>query len=164
MRQPTDLDTLDRSTHLARREPAAARRQPAHRRVPPFPSGRADTGLEFALASLRDVRRLVACEAALTGLSKERREDLALAVDELATNSVAHGGGRGTLSVWRGDGAIACEVRDGGHIEDPLVGLRPPDPARLGGRGLWIVSHLCDRVRICSSPEGTTVRVQMTFR
>jgi anti-sigma regulatory factor (Ser/Thr protein kinase) len=134
------------------------------RALPPFPSGPASAELEFVAASLRDVRWLVTREAGRVRLSPERREDLVLAVDELATNSVTHGGGRGTLSVWRGDRAIACEVRDHGHIEDPLVGLRPPDPKQLTGRGLWVVSCLCDRVQVSSSPGRTAVRVQMAAR
>jgi anti-sigma regulatory factor (Ser/Thr protein kinase) len=118
--------------------------------------------MEFTAASLRDVRCLVAREAGRARLSDVRREDLVLAVDELATNSVMHGGGQGTLHVWRADGAIVCEVRDHGHISDPLVGLRPPTPEQIAGHGLWVVSRLCDRVHICSAPGRTTVRVQMS--
>jgi anti-sigma regulatory factor (Ser/Thr protein kinase) len=117
--------------------------------------------MEFTAASLRDVRRVVAREAARAQLSDVRREDLVLAVDELASNSVMHAGGQGTLRVWQSDSAIVCEVRDQGHISDPLVGLRPPTPEQIAGRGLWVVSHLCDRVHICSAPGCTTVRVQM---
>jgi anti-sigma regulatory factor (Ser/Thr protein kinase) len=126
------------------------------------PSCPARAEIEFSAGSLRGVRRLVAREAERAQLSAERREDLVLAVDELASNSIMHGGGHGTLSVWRSDGAIACEVRDRGHIMDPRVGLQPPAPEQLTGRGLWVVWHLCDRVYIASAPERTVVRVQMT--
>jgi anti-sigma regulatory factor (Ser/Thr protein kinase) len=118
--------------------------------------------MEFTAVSLRDVRCLVAREAGRAQLSDVRREDLVLAIDELATNSVMHGGGQGTLRVWRADGAIVCEVRDQGHISDPLVGLRPPTPGQIAGHGLWVVSRLCDRVHICSALGCTTVRVQMS--
>jgi hypothetical protein len=37
---------------------------------------------------------------------------LVLAVDEVATNSLRHGGGRGTLRIWRDADAVVCEVRD----------------------------------------------------
>lgn len=120
--------------------------------------------MEFSAASLRDVRRLVAREAERARLGDTRRADLVLAVDELASNTVMHGGGRGTLSVWRTDGEIVCEVRDRGHIADPLAGLRAPAPEQPSGRGLWVASHLCDRVHICSAPGRTAVRVQMTER
>ncbi|HEV3094275.1 MAG TPA: ATP-binding protein [Solirubrobacteraceae bacterium] len=118
--------------------------------------------MEFSAASLRAVRRLVSREASWARLSDDRHADLVLAIDELATNSVTHGGGHGTLSVWRTDGAIVCEVRDGGHFADPLAGLRPPTPEQLTGRGLWVARRLCDRVQISSSPGRTTVRVQMS--
>jgi anti-sigma regulatory factor (Ser/Thr protein kinase) len=118
--------------------------------------------MDFSAASLREVRLLVAREARRARLSDVRRADLVLAVDELATNSVLHGGGHGTLSVWHASGTIVCEVRDRGHIRDPLVGLRRPTPGQIGGRGLWVVSRLCDRVHISSTPGRTAVRVQMT--
>ena len=64
------------------------------------------------------------------------REDLVLAVNELATNSVRHAGGHGILRMWRDDGALLCEVRDRGRIDDPLVGRRraPRGPDRRLGR------------------------------
>lgn len=120
--------------------------------------------MDFSRSSLRATRRLVAREAELAGLSDGRREDLILAIDELATNSVTHGGGSGSLSVWRTEQAIVCEVRDKGHISDPMAGLRQPTPEQLTGRGLWIVRHLCDRVRIASYPGHTMVRVQVSTR
>lgn len=126
------------------------------------PLGAASAEMGFSRSSLRAVRRVVAREAELAGLSAGRREDLILAVDELTTNSVTHGGGHGNLSVWRMRTAILCEVRDQGHISDPLVGLRQPHPDRLTGRGLWVVRRLCDSVQIASSPGGTAVRVRIS--
>jgi anti-sigma regulatory factor (Ser/Thr protein kinase) len=113
-------------------------------------------------ASLRAARRLVAREAELAGLGAERREDLVLAVDELTTNSVTHGGGHGTLHISRTGTEIVCEVRDKGHISDPLAGTRRRHPEQLTGRGLWVVGCLCDRVQIASSPGRTAVRVRMS--
>ncbi len=49
-----------------------------------------------------------------------------LAVNELAANSVRHGGGRGELHVWHEDDALVCEVRDAGCITDPLAGRHIP--------------------------------------
>jgi anti-sigma regulatory factor (Ser/Thr protein kinase) len=118
--------------------------------------------MDFSCSSLRAVRHVVAREAELAGLSAGRREDLILAVDELTTNSVTHGGGHGSLSVWRTQMAIVCEVRDQGHISDPLAGLRQPHHDQLTGRGLWVVGCLCDRVQIASSPGRTAVRVRIS--
>jgi anti-sigma regulatory factor (Ser/Thr protein kinase) len=118
--------------------------------------------MAFALSSLRAARRLVAREAEIAGLGVGRREDLVLAVDELTTNSVTHGGGHGSLSIWRTETEIVCEVRDEGHISDPLAGTRQPRPEQRTGRGLWVVRRLCDRVQIASSPGRTAVRVRMS--
>jgi anti-sigma regulatory factor (Ser/Thr protein kinase) len=120
--------------------------------------------MTFSLTSLRAARRLVAHEAQQTSMSVEQREDLVLAVDELTTNSVVHGGGQGTLLIWRRDEGILCEIRDQGHISDPLAGQRPPTPEQATGRGLWVVRHLCDRVQISSSLGRTIVRVEMSAR
>lgn len=165
MRPPTGLGRLDPGRTPARREPAARRSSRRGGREARFSAGgRVSARLDFTAASLRDVRRLVAREAERAWLNEDRRDDLVLAIDELATNSVVHGGGGGTLEIWRQQRAIACEVRDDGHIEDPLAGLRPPDPAQPTGRGLWIASRLCDRIQVSSSPGGTAVRVQMAER
>lgn len=95
------------------------------------------------------------------GLPDERVDDFTLAVTELTTNSVRHGGGSGTVSVW-GDGTqIVCEVRDRGWLRDPLAGRLPPQRDQPGGRGLLVVHHLADLVRIHTGPEGTTVRFSM---
>jgi anti-sigma regulatory factor (Ser/Thr protein kinase) len=110
------------------------------------------------------VRRLAGAAAERAQLCRARREDLVLAVDELATNSVVHGGGRGELQMWPTRDGILCEVRDGGHICDPLVGARPPRPGQLDGRGLWIAGQLCDRLEIASSPGRTVVRVHVSRR
>ena len=106
---------------------------PAHARV-----------LGFELDSLADVRRLTAEFAA--GL--ERVDDLVLAVAEAAANSVRHGGGRGILRIWRTEAAVICDIRDRGHIDDPLAGRRSPDAEQLGGRGLWIANRVCDLVQV----------------
>jgi anti-sigma regulatory factor (Ser/Thr protein kinase) len=64
--------------------------------------------------------------------------------------------------MWATRTAVICEVRDGGHITDPLAGQLRPDPAMAGGgRGLWVVHQLCDLVQVRTGAEGTTVRVHM---
>jgi anti-sigma regulatory factor (Ser/Thr protein kinase) len=87
--------------------------------------------------------------------------DLVLAVNEVAANSIAHGGGSGTLRVWRDGGALVCEVSDRGHLDDPLADRRRPAPGQDGGRGLWLANQLCDLVQVRSFATGTTVRLHM---
>lgn len=118
---------------------------------------------EFDRDGLAPLREAVAACAAAGGLNARRAADLAFAAHELACNSILHGGGAGTLRLWREDGAVACEVRDKGVIEDSLVGRRHPAGA-IGGAGLWLVNQLADLVQIRSTPQtGTVVRIQMTL-
>ena len=117
--------------------------------------------LGFGSGSLAGLRDLVSRHAAAAGLGPSRAADLVLAVDELATNSLRHGGGRGTLRIWRDGGALVCEVRDAGRIDNPMAGRERPPTERDGGRGLWMVNQLCDLVQLRSFPDGATVRVHM---
>ena len=99
------------------------------------------------------LRRLVAERAAEAGIDPLRTNDLLVAVTELTTNSVLHAGGGGLLRVWREPGALVCEVRDSGHIADPLVGRRrPPLSGPAGGWGVWLMNQLCDLVQVRSDP------------
>ena len=117
--------------------------------------------LEFGDGPLGDVRRFVSERARATGLDGARLADLMVAVTELASNTMRHGGGAGTLRVWEDAGWFVCEVRDRGRIVDPLVGRRRPTLDNRDGRGLWLVQQLCDLVQIRSGPAGTTVRVHV---
>jgi anti-sigma regulatory factor (Ser/Thr protein kinase) len=117
--------------------------------------------LRFTRGSLYELREFVVRSASAASIGAERRENLQLAVNELASNSVTHGGGEGRLRVWTELGALVCEVSDSGHIEEPLVGRVRPGTDQTSGRGLWLANHLCDLVQIRSSPRGTVVRVHM---
>jgi anti-sigma regulatory factor (Ser/Thr protein kinase) len=114
----------------------------------------------FDRVSLQAVRTLVADHAAAAGLAVARAAEFTLAAHEVASNSVRHGGGRGTLRIWRDGTAIVCEITDPGHIGDPLVGRVLAAGRAEGGRGLWLANHLCDLVQVRSSAtNGTTVRI-----
>jgi anti-sigma regulatory factor (Ser/Thr protein kinase) len=115
--------------------------------------------LAFAGEQLGALRRALTRWATEERLGRARTEELVLAVNELATNSIRYGGGRGRLLLWREREALVCEVQDEGHIEDPLTGRSPPAPNQHKGRGLWLVHQLCDQVQIHSTPAGTAVRV-----
>jgi anti-sigma regulatory factor (Ser/Thr protein kinase) len=117
--------------------------------------------IEFEAGTLRDVRVLVATHAARVGLSEGRAADLLLAVNEVATNSLLHGGGRGTVCLWRDSDALVCEVRDKGYIEDPLVGRRRPSSGSVGGHGLWLANQLCELVQVRTFLSGSAVRLHM---
>jgi anti-sigma regulatory factor (Ser/Thr protein kinase) len=115
----------------------------------------------FDICDLGAVRESLASWADAASLSRERTTDLVLAVSELASNSVRHGGGEGILRAWREPQSLVCEVFDRGRIEEPLTGRISPEPAQHRGRGLWLVNQVCDLVQIRSGAPGTAVRVRM---
>jgi anti-sigma regulatory factor (Ser/Thr protein kinase) len=126
----------------------------------PEPPAQHDT-LAFEAGMLDVVREFVCSHATEAGLSAARTADLVLAVNELTTNSLLHGGGEGDLLFWSdGDEAI-WEVRDRGGIDEPLAGRERPGIDRVGGHGLWLVNQLCDLVQVRSYADGGAVRVHM---
>jgi len=127
----------------------------------PEPSGYGEVVLDFDAGTLRDVRALVGTHSARAGLSDGRAADLLLAVNEVATNSLLHGGGRGTMRIWCESDVLVCEVRDEGCIEDPLAGRRRPAPGSVGGRGLWLANQLCELVQVRTFSSGSAVRLHM---
>jgi anti-sigma regulatory factor (Ser/Thr protein kinase) len=113
------------------------------------------------LASLRDAVRDLAVDA---GVADERVESLVVAVSEIGTNSILHGGGHGVLRAWRSGRSLVCELHDAGWIADPLAGRRRPASRAVSGRGLWLANQFCDLVQLRTSPErGTTVRLHVVL-
>lgn len=125
----------------------------------PVPAG-ADE-LPFDAGALAIVRATITRHAVRARLAPTRIEDLVLAVNELATNSIRHGGGSGTLHIWQDDDALICEVRDAGALDRPLAGRRRPATGQIGQYGLWLVNQLCDLVEQRTLPGGNAVRVRM---
>jgi anti-sigma regulatory factor (Ser/Thr protein kinase) len=126
----------------------------------PKPRGPSEV-LAYDRAAMRDVRSVVAARCAAAGLRDRRAEDLVLAADEAAANSVRHGGGNGVLRTWEQDGALICEVRDHGRVADPLAGRSTPPPGEPSGWGLYIAHQVCDLVQVRSDDHGTVVRLHM---
>jgi anti-sigma regulatory factor (Ser/Thr protein kinase) len=114
--------------------------------------------LAFDETNLGRVRALAAEHARQAGLAADRVMDVELAVNEMAANSLAHGGGAGTLRIWSQDAYLICEVHDTGFISDPLVGRHLLTPDEPGGRGVLVVNQLSDLVRMHTRPGSTTIR------
>lgn len=127
----------------------------------PFPEPRDAVSMGFDLDALPLVRDFTRRRGGRLGLGADAAGDLELAVNELAANSCLHGGGSGEVRLWAEDGHVVCEVRDAGTITDPLAGRRPADMSPNGGRGILMVHHLADLVRVHTGPDGTAVRVYM---
>lgn len=120
--------------------------------------------LSFGLSELGEVRDRVTAAGEQAGLDPREVADLVTAASELAANSVIHGGGTGTLRLWRENGTLLTEVEDRGLIENPLVGRLRPMITQEGGRGLWLANQLCDLVQIRSGEWGTAVRLHVPAR
>jgi serine/threonine-protein kinase RsbW len=114
----------------------------------------------FDLSGVTTLRHAVASAARTAGLSGDRLDDFVVAVNELLTNAVRHGGGTGHVSVWREPDTVVCEVRDRGPgIPAEWTGRRPrPAPDQPGGWGLWLAGRLTDSVELIID-GGTTVRI-----
>ena len=116
---------------------------------------------DVRLDALGAVRRFVGRFAERAGLGGDRTADLLLAVHEVATNSVRHGGGRGRLLLWQEPGMVLCEVRDEGRITAPLAGRERPRLGQVGGYGLWLANQVCDLVQVRAYAAGGVVRLHM---
>ena len=126
----------------------------------PAPAGEADS-VEFDADSLSELRRFVTARTADAGLAHDRAHDYLLAVNEIACNSVRHGGGRGRLTVWQDDVGLLCDVADAGEITAPLVGRERPEDGQTHGYGLWLANQVCDLVQVRTFPTGNVVRLHM---
>lgn len=116
--------------------------------------------MAYTGSDLSVVRDKVTACANAHNVVQETVEGLRIAATEIATNSIRHAGGWGTLRTWTQDDWLICEFHDTGHITDPLAGRLPPTPGQLGGHGLWLANQLCDLVQIRTSPHaGTTIRL-----
>jgi anti-sigma regulatory factor (Ser/Thr protein kinase) len=115
--------------------------------------------LPFGRPNLYAVRSLVKWTADQAGMRPARIDDLVLAINELATNTIRHAHAGGLLCVWRVPGRVICQVEDTGQIHDPVAGRRAPALDAEGGMGLWTVNQLCDLVEVRTSDGGTMIRV-----
>jgi len=119
---------------------------------------------DFGPDELGQVRQWLSGHAASHGVSRDRLEDLSLALHEICTNSIRFGGGCGRLAVWIADGALICDVTDRGRIDDLLVGRVLPPLDGLGGRGVWLANQLCDLAQLRSGDDLTQVRLHTRLR
>lgn len=115
----------------------------------------------FTRSDVTAVRHAVARAAAGVGMSRRRLDDFVLAINEIITNAVRHGGGQGRLRLWSLGDLLWCEVADRGPgmPRGSGDGSRLPPSFSVGGRGLWLARHLCDTLSIQSGPQGTVIRL-----
>jgi anti-sigma regulatory factor (Ser/Thr protein kinase) len=118
---------------------------------------------EFGAAELTPLRHAFAAAARAAGLNGRVLEDFVLAINEVTTNAVVHGGGKGHLRMWHCSEGVRCEVSDAGTGLDQQVLSQPRPPASaVRGRGLWLARELC-QVSVLNRSDGTTVRLAAAF-
>jgi anti-sigma regulatory factor (Ser/Thr protein kinase) len=94
-------------------------------------------------------------------MAPEKADGFIIAINEVMTNAVRHGGGNGELRLWSGH-ALLCEVDDHGPGFDAgphLERTTRPTPSRTGGLGLWLARQTSDTLTVDSGPNGTTVSI-----
>ncbi|WP_433533908.1 ATP-binding protein [Micromonospora sp. CA-249363] len=137
----------------------AADRPHAHA-VADEPPSVPDTMAYEVAADLRALRAFVCHGATARGLSAERVELLALAVSELATNTLQHTTGGGQVRLWAEGDQVFCDVVDQGPAR--TLGREMPAANAVRGRGLAIVEQICDEVRVLAAEDGTVVRIRLS--
>lgn len=130
--------------------------QPARVPVPPDAIHQ-----EFGAADIPGVRRTTLDWARAAGLVEDVAQEFLIAVYEIASNAVEHGGGRGVVWFWSDGIRLFCEIRSARPIHDPLGGYRPPGAAQERGRGLWLARQICEQVTI---DNDTGAVIQLTKR
>jgi hypothetical protein len=124
----------------------------------PAPPGAAWT--TFGWNDLRLLRDQVELRALSAGLTPNQVAAAKLAVTEAASNAVRHGGGIGTLRLWLEAPYLVLDVNSPLPLSDPLAGRLQPAPDSVKGRGLALINHVCDLVRLHGTgPLGTTIRM-----
>ncbi|MFI7422358.1 ATP-binding protein [Nonomuraea sp. NPDC049684] len=113
------------------------------------------------------IRRLVREHAGRGGLSGERLDNFVLAVNEAVTNVLDHGGGTGTVLARTDSGGVTVEIADeSGRLSAAHLAAAEHGRAHSAGFGfgLWLIQHLCDRVELDQSPQGSRLLLHMNVR
>jgi len=129
-----------------------------------------DTPPLLAVDDVQDyvaLRHQVAGALAGLGGSRDLREDFLLAIDEMSSNAVRHGGPPVTLRLWSTGDRAVCRISDSGDgLDDPFAGYGPAHGEDLsrGGMGLWLARQLCDHVDVVPEHPGVSVRLTVRLR
>ena len=113
-----------------------------------------------ALDALPAIGAWVAERAQAAGAALDAAQDLRLAVEEIVTNAITHGGAtRVVLRVEGGGGAVTAVVRDDARPFDPRQAPEPDLDAslaqrRVGGLGWYLVRRLMHELRYRPLAEG----------
>ncbi|MBM0224355.1 ATP-binding protein [Micromonospora sicca] len=113
---------------------------------------------DFTSATVGTLRHALQAQVTAAGLTGDAGDDFVLAVHELITNAVRHGGGHGHLELRRQADVLICEVTDQGAAPGSLR-VRLPAVDTAGGRGLWLAHQLTDGLVLTRRLNGVTATV-----
>jgi anti-sigma regulatory factor (Ser/Thr protein kinase) len=118
---------------------------------------------DFTAEDVTGLRHDFRRQAEAAGLLADALDDFVTAVNELVTNAVRHGGGRGTVRLTFKIDTLIADVSDNGEGFTGRLPVTsgPPAPDRPGGRGILLARLLTDTLMISDSPDGVTVTVTM---
>lgn len=111
----------------------------------------------FTIDTYVDVRHRIDEYLAGAGLSDFPRYRFLVAVNEIMTNVLRHGGGVGELRLWQDSELFYCQVTDRGPGFDPVQVRQRPGLDAEGGRGLWMAGRICSQLDIRSNPAGSDI-------
>lgn len=118
--------------------------------------------MAFTVDQITTVRRTVTRHAADAGLTGVALQDFVLAVNEIVTNAVVHGGGGGELRLWDNGQFLGCEVTDTGP--GGVLDTGPQPVPEAGRHGVRLARLLVDRFDVLESATGTAVRLMTGLR
>ncbi|WP_446220445.1 ATP-binding protein [Micromonospora sp. IBHARD004] len=114
---------------------------------------------DFSAATVTALRHRLTAAVTGAGLTGDAGYDFVLAVHELVTNAVRHGGGHGHLDLRRQDDVLICEVTDRGAAAAGSLPVRLPAADVAGGRGLWLAHQLAEGLILARGLHGLTATV-----
>ncbi|MYV73045.1 ATP-binding protein [Streptomyces sp. SID1046] len=112
---------------------------------------------------VREVRHFTSALLAFWGVAACDRESALLIVGELGANAAQHGGTELAVRLSLEGMTLRIDVRDGGAHSWARTACSTARPAGECGRGLTIVDHLADRLRITTSGEWYVVRADLSL-
>jgi anti-sigma regulatory factor (Ser/Thr protein kinase) len=118
---------------------------------------------DFDRGTVVQLRHEVRHCAERNGLADLALYRFVVAVNEIATNAVHHGGGRGRLEMWRAGDQLWCRISDrgpgmpAGYQAAYHRDAQRPSRRAVNGRGLWLARHGAADFVVDSGPHGTSV-------
>ena len=117
--------------------------------------------LAFDRSGLSMLREVTATQVRGCGLVSHGLDRFIVGVNEVATNAVLHGAGRGWLRLWCAEGCLFAEISDDGVGLPAGFVIGPAAVSAPGGRGMWLASQCCDLTIRAGVPTGTTVELRV---